>query len=55
MLLPYARSAGNVRHYLELDGAKLLATALVSSRLDCNSLLHGIVDTDLTKLQHIQN
>ena len=36
--------------------AKLLANALVSSCLDyCNSLLHGIVDTDLTKLQPVQN
>ena len=39
-----------------LESAKLLATALVSSRLDyCSWLLYGITDTDLTKLQHIQN
>ena len=38
-------------HYLDLDSAKLLANALVSSHLDsCNSLLCGIADTDLTKL-----
>ena len=43
-------------HYLDLDGAKLLATALVSSCLHyCNSLLYGIVDTDLAKLLRIQN
>ena len=37
--------------YLDIDSAKLLANALVSSHLNyCNSLLSGIVDTDLTKL-----
>ena len=41
-----------IRHHLDLDSAKLLATALVSSRLDyCNSLLYGIADIDLTRLQ----
>ena len=44
------------RRYLDLDSAKLLATALVCSHLDyCNSLLSGIANTDVTKLQHIQN
>ena len=33
-----------------------IATALVSSRLDyCNSLLYGIADIDLTRLQRVQN
>ena len=45
-----------IRHHLDLDSAKLLATALVSSRLDyCNSLLYGIADIDLIRLQHVQN
>ena len=40
------------RRHLDLDSAILLATALVSSRLDyCNSLLYGIADIDLTRLQ----
>ena len=40
-----------IRHYLDLDSAKLLATALVSNRLNyCNSLLYGMADTDLTKV-----
>ena len=39
------------RRHLDLDSAKLLATALVSSRLDyCNSLLYGIAYIDLTRL-----
>ena len=44
-----------LRH-LDLESAKLLASALVSSRLDyCNSLLYGIADIDLTRLQRVQN
>ena len=43
-----------IRRYLDLDSEKLLANALVSSRLDyCNSVLSGIAETDLTKLQRV--
>ena len=46
----------DIGHYLDLDTTKLLAIALVSRYLYyCNSLLYGITDTDLTKLQRIQN
>ena len=46
----------HIRCHLDLDSAKLLATALVSSCFNyCNSLLYGIVDTDLTKRQQVQN
>ena len=46
----------HIRHHLDLDSAKLLANALVSSHLDyCNSLLSVIAETDLTKLQHVLN
>ena len=45
------RDLRRIRRHLDLDSAKLLATALVSSRLDyCNSLLYGIADIDLTRL-----
>ena len=45
-----------IRHHLDLDSAKFLANALVSSRFDyCNSLLSGIAETDLTKLQRVLN
>ena len=45
-----------IRCHLDLDNAKLLAHALVSSHLDyCNSLLSDIADTDLTKFQRVQN
>ena len=46
----------HIRRHVDLDSAKLLANALVSRRLDyCNSLLSGIAETDLTKLQHVLN
>ena len=45
-----------IRHYLDLICANLLAAALVCSRLDYgNSLVYGILDTDLTKLQCVRN
>ena len=45
-----------IRRHLDLDSAKLLVNALVSGCLDyCNSLLSGIAETDLTKLQRILN
>ena len=45
-----------LRHHLDLESAKLIANALVSSRFDyCNSLLSGIAETDLTKLQRVLN
>ena len=48
------RDLWRIRRHLDLDSAKLVSTALVSSRLDyCNSLLYGIAD--LTRLQRVQN
>ena len=41
-----------IHNHVDLDSV----TALVSSRLNyCNSLLYDIMDTDLTKLQFVQN
>ena len=46
----------HIFRYLDRICAKLLANALVSSCLDyCNSVLSGMADTDLTKLQRVQN
>ena len=40
------------RRHLDLDRAKLLATALVFSRLNyCNSRFYGVADIDLIRLQ----
>jgi len=45
-----------VRSSLTSEAAKTLVHAFVSSRLDyCNSLLYGISDGLLTKLQTVQN
>ena len=52
----YTRDLRRLRRHLDLESAKLIANALVSSRLDyCDSLLSGIAETDLTKLQHVFN
>ena len=52
----HIRDLRRIRRHLDLDSAISLANALVSSRFDyCNSLLSGIVETDLTKLQRVLN
>ena len=50
------RRIGKIRSFLFTDAANKLAVSLILSRLDyCNSLLAGIRDNRLIKLQHIQN
>ena len=50
------RDLRHIRRHLDLDSAKLLTDALVSSHLDyCNSLLSGIAEADLTRLQRVLN
>ena len=52
----HIRHLRRIRRHLDLDSAKLLANALLSSRLDyCNFLLSGTAETYLTKLQRILN
>ena len=52
----HIRNLWGIRRHLDLESAKLLANVLVSSRLDfCNSLLSGIAETDLAKLQRLLN
>ena len=52
----HTRDLWRIHRHLDLDSAKLLANALVYSRVDyCNSLLSGIAETDRTKLHHILN
>ena len=46
----------HLHHLLPLSAAKALANSLVSSKLDyCNSLYSGISQSNLNKLQRIQN
>ena len=50
----HIRDLRRIRRHLDLDSVKLLANALLFSRLDyCNSPLSGIAETDLTKLQRV--
>ena len=50
------RDLQRIRRHFDLDSAELPVTALVSSHPNyCNSLLYGTADTDLTKLQRVQN
>ena len=49
------RDLRRIWRYLDLYSAKLLPTALVSSRLDFYNSPSYAIDTDLTKLQCIQN
>ena len=52
----HIRDLRRIRRHLDLESAKLLANALVSSRFDyCNSLLSGIAETELTKLRRVLN
>ena len=52
----HVRDIRRIRHLLPLSTATALANSLVSSKLDyCNSLYSGISQTNLNKLQRIQN
>ena len=52
----HMRDIRRIRRYLSLENAKTLAHAMVTSRLDyCNSLLYGIADKDISRLQRVQN
>ena len=47
---------GKLRPYLDKESAETLVHAFVSSRLDsCNSLLYGLPQTELDRLQRVQN
>ena len=50
------RTIVKIRSFLFIDAANKLAVSLIPSRLDyCNSLLSGITENKLNKLQRIQN
>lgn len=52
----HIRDLRRIRRHLSLDNAKSLACALISSRLDnCNSLLYGLAEKDIKKLQRVQD
>ena len=50
------RRIAKIRHLLSVESANKLCVSLILSKLDyCNSLLYGISDKHLAKLQRIQN
>ena len=50
------RQIGRIRKFLTIDATRTLVNALVTSKLDyCNSLLVGIPDCTINKLQQVQN
>ena len=50
------RRISTIRHYLTDDATKILAVSLVLSRIDyCNSLLAGLPQSLVGKLQKVQN
>ena len=50
------RHLRKIRPSLDLNSSKLLANALVSSKLDyCNSLLYNLPNTSINRLQRVQN
>ena len=47
---------GKLRRYLDAPNTEKLVHAFISSQLDnCNSILYGLPDKELNKLQRIQN
>ena len=56
MLFSQLCRIGKIHSFLSTDAANKLAVSLILSRLDyCNSLLAGLPDNKLNKLQRIQN
>lgn len=52
----HLHSISRVRRYIDMQCAKQLVHALVISRLDtCNSLLYGLPDSLIKKLERVQN
>ena len=52
----HIRALRRIRKLLTISDIKTVATAVVSSLLDyCNSMLYGMTDCNINKLQRIQN
>ena len=52
----HIRDLRRIRRCISTDTARAIASALINSRFDyCNSLLYGIADCDLSRLQRVQN
>ena len=52
----HLKALTHIRNFLSVSSANLIATAIISSRLDyCNSILNGLSTFNLNRLQTIQN
>ena len=52
----HLRGLSHIRRYLDVSTANMLDTSIVSSRIDyCNSLLFGLSDYNVQRLQRVQN
>ena len=52
----HLRNVARTRKFITDDAAKSLVHAFITSRIDyCNSLLFGVPQSSLAKLQHVQN
>jgi len=52
----HIRSLRHIRSLIDHDTAVTLACSIVATRLDyCNSVLNGITNTNISKLQRVQN
>lgn len=50
------RNIGRIRKYLDMESCKKIVHAFITSKIDsCNSLLAGLPDYEISKLQSIQN
>ena len=54
--LYHLHNIGRIRRFLSFEDRKSIVQAIVMSRIDYfNSLLYGVADTNLSKLQRVQN
>jgi len=52
----HLRALSHIRHFLSISSANLIASSIISSRLDyCNSLLLGVSSHNIHRLQMVQN
>ena len=52
----HLRNIAKIRKYISTATAEILVHSFISSKLDfCNSLLHGLPNYEINKLQNVQN
>lgn len=52
----HLRALHHIRHLIDREAANTMACSIVCSRLDyCNSVLYGVTDANIGRLQRVQN